>query len=644
MKIQYFITFLLVSATVTAQNVGIGTNAPTNKLDINGSLRLRETSYSLNGASPSVTIATDISQVLLTTGTSPTGTASLTTTTPQTGQHLVIYNSSSIPATLNGATIAAGEAMSFVYSNTGWRAVADGAADDWRTVGNAGTSAGTNFIGTTDAVDLVAKTNNTERLRLLNGSNTVVMGTGEGTATVTGATLRAPDAAGTNIVGRDLTIRGGNGTGTAASGSIFVTGGGTNTGSSGNAYVRGGTNLAGGTGNVYLNDQAGLVGIGSAAPTQLLTMGSSTNSTTVRLSQRSPNASSTYRFNVMGLDPVNGPYISWDNNLDFRFSTATDDGGGGWTERMRIASGGNVSIGYTTAPAYKLDVNGDIRAATTYRTTSGFGNILQVGDDAWIADINSGNFMGVVGQQNANEGGMRLGGNGNAYFYSNNTSNIGLGTTTPSNLLSISAGNTQGIDIGKPNDQLNVAGGGSYQIRFWGYRDVVNNAIGAKISAERTYLCCSGSGTLPWLSQGTDLAFYTNPGLTTSGASVTSPADNSTERLRIKDNGQIMVAGSQNMIEYQKSSCNSDNCLITSFGGKTYPVASWQPALIGFNAGSASGISQFYPFAATWENSGGNWGIRLDYNGTSDGSNTKTVQVMFIRKEIAVIPSGSSFP
>lgn len=37
----------------------------------------------------------------------------------------------------------------------------------WSSLGNAGTVAGTNFLGTTDAVDFVAKTNNTERLRIL---------------------------------------------------------------------------------------------------------------------------------------------------------------------------------------------------------------------------------------------------------------------------------------------------------------------------------------------------------------------------------------------------------------------------------------------------------------------------------------------
>ena len=44
-------------------------------------------------------------------------------------------------------------------------------APDWSLLGNAGTVAGTNFVGTTDAVDWVIKTNNTEKMRVLSGGN-----------------------------------------------------------------------------------------------------------------------------------------------------------------------------------------------------------------------------------------------------------------------------------------------------------------------------------------------------------------------------------------------------------------------------------------------------------------------------------------
>ena len=47
----------------------------------------------------------------------------------------------------------------------------------WKINGNSGTSSGTNFIGTTDAQDLVFKTNNTEAMRIVNSSRYIGIGT-----------------------------------------------------------------------------------------------------------------------------------------------------------------------------------------------------------------------------------------------------------------------------------------------------------------------------------------------------------------------------------------------------------------------------------------------------------------------------------
>lgn len=49
-------------------------------------------------------------------------------------------------------------------------------AQDWTTTGNTGTSAVTNFIGTKDAVDLVVKTQNAERMRISSAGNTTFKG------------------------------------------------------------------------------------------------------------------------------------------------------------------------------------------------------------------------------------------------------------------------------------------------------------------------------------------------------------------------------------------------------------------------------------------------------------------------------------
>lgn len=67
-------------------------------------------------------------------------------------------------------TATAGDVTPGFYYNDGaiWIKLGAGTASaDWSILGNAGTAAGTNFIGTTDGVDFVTRTNNIERMRVL---------------------------------------------------------------------------------------------------------------------------------------------------------------------------------------------------------------------------------------------------------------------------------------------------------------------------------------------------------------------------------------------------------------------------------------------------------------------------------------------
>jgi hypothetical protein len=70
----------------------------------------------------------------------------------------------------------------------------------------------------------------TERMRINNAGN-IIVGRGEGTASLTGGTVRAPSGTGTDITGANLVITAGNGTGTGGSGTIaFQTAAPTTTG------------------------------------------------------------------------------------------------------------------------------------------------------------------------------------------------------------------------------------------------------------------------------------------------------------------------------------------------------------------------------------------------------------------------------
>jgi type 1 fimbria pilin len=100
--------------------------------------------------------------------------------------------------------------------------------------------------------------------------------------------------------------------------------------------------------------------------------------------------------------------------------------------------------------------------------------------------------------------------------------------------VTIASENGQGILIGKYNDKM--SNGGSYSIKFAGYRDVTPNVVTAKISAIRSSICCGGN--IAWLAQGAELAFYTTEQVDNANA------DNSKERMRIKDNGYIGIGES----------------------------------------------------------------------------------------------------
>ncbi|WP_329805171.1 tail fiber domain-containing protein [Flavobacterium facile] len=59
----------------------------------------------------------------------------------------------------------------YYWNGTLWVPFSTGNLSDWSLTGNTGTTPVTNFIGTTDAVDLVTKTNNAERMRITAAGN-----------------------------------------------------------------------------------------------------------------------------------------------------------------------------------------------------------------------------------------------------------------------------------------------------------------------------------------------------------------------------------------------------------------------------------------------------------------------------------------
>jgi hypothetical protein len=121
------------------------------------------------------------------------------------------------------------------FDGTAWKQM-EAAGNNWSITGNSGTTAGTHFIGTTDGVDVVLKTNNTERMRWLNAVNVknTIASLNTGDLTVNGITIgRGPG----NVVSNTATgadalnsnTSGGNNTAVGAQALYYNTSGAYNT-------------------------------------------------------------------------------------------------------------------------------------------------------------------------------------------------------------------------------------------------------------------------------------------------------------------------------------------------------------------------------------------------------------------------------
>jgi hypothetical protein len=330
--------------------------------------------------------------------------------TPPTS--LLVYNTN--------AAMTSGWAGYWWWNGTKWVAFLNstGLGAGWSVTGNAGTTAGTNFLGTTDATDMVFKTNSAENMRIANSTGYVGIGTGANPGSPL-TVVRSDNSANAiatfypqnltqsvNIGYDHLFEAGSNGTN-----SLYI-----DAQSTGNLLLQG-------------NGSTGYVGVGWTAPQAELSLGRGEigycradaadqtnygrigmdNGWVTYLTDNAMFNTSTNQYNYVN----GGGYGGWATGIqmvsgEMFFNNAS---GGtnpiSWNTRMFIAQGGNVGIG-STGPGYKLTVaNGAIGG--NYGLTPNYAGWASYGTgDGGAAIYNdNGGFKSLMIVGNNSAGGSR---------------------------------------------------------------------------------------------------------------------------------------------------------------------------------------------------------------------------------------------
>jgi hypothetical protein len=465
-------------------NVGVGTNAPSAKLHVNGTARI---------------------------------TGSAGTPTAITGRD----------ASGNIGNIALGTGLSLASGVLS----ASGGSPGWSLTGNAGINPATNYIGTTDAQPLLLRTNAAERFRITPTGNIGISNPAPlvplAFASVVGAKLSFFDSGANDHVGFGVSSNqfnyhtvpgadhaffagGKNGDGTEL---VRIQGGG-NVGIGTNApstklHVNGGARITGSSGTPTLitgRDASGNIGN--------IALGAGLSLTSGVLSASGASSGWSLTGNA-GINPATN-YIGTTDAQPLLLRTNA-------AERFRITPTGNIGIS-NPAPLVPLAFASVVGAKLSF-FDSGANDHVGFG-----VSSNQFNYHTVPGADHAFFAGGKNG-DGTELFRILGNGNVGIGTNAPGAKLDV-------------NGTARIAGSAGTATAITG-RDgagnVSNITLGANLSLAGGVLSASGGGASGWGLTGNAA---TNPATNYLGTSDAQPLvmrTNAAERMRILADGTVSI-------------------------------------------------------------------------------------------------------
>jgi hypothetical protein len=360
----------------------------------------------------------------------------------------------------------------YYWNGSAWISLTT-ASTTWSSVGNSGTTAGTNFIGTTDAVDFVVKTNNTEKARVSSAGN---VGIGTSTFNSTYPEKLVVDAGTTTSVNAIV-----------GKGSI-------------NSYLQ--LNIQNQSNGSSASSDVVATSDNGSETTNYVDMGinSSTNNSGVM-----GNANDAYLYNI-GQNFLLGTG-STSKSLVFMTGGTTQSS----NERMRIDGNGKVGIG-NTSPTEVLDVTGNLKfsGALMPNNSAGTSGYVLSSNGAgaaptWVSVASvTGTYWALDGSTLTSMKKFGTVSNHDIPFITNNTErmrvtntgNIGIGTSTfdatyPEKLI-VNAGTTSSVNA--------IVGKGS--INNYLQLNIQNQSSGTNASSDVVATADNGNETTNYVDMG----------------------------------------------------------------------------------------------------------------------------------------------